>query len=433
MVMSKEFLNINPGPIALKIAVGVGIGMLVGMERKWSHKEAGIRTFSIIALLGVLSAVMSQGMVIVSMAGVFLLITGINVRSLKVDQTLEITTSAALIVNYLLGVIVGMGHIFTPVAGAIVMTMLLAWKIELNRFAGDLKPSEIRSAILLGLIGFVIYPLMPDIYIDQWKLLNPSDAWLSVIAISGIGFVNYVFLRVFSTNGLYWGAVFGGLVNSTATVAEISGRAEASGLTSKVTVLCLLTNIAMFARNLLLVGIFCPAALPASLFPLIAMSVVSGLCIWMNLRHNGEEIITRAGTATPYLDTPISLKKVLTFGLLFVLIQIGGTLLTRVFGSYGMLATGIFGGLISSASTTAAAATMAGHAQITPSVAGSVAILSSLASAVISLPIIWKTVKDRRPVRKFTIELIAIVLAGLSVVWIDRAFEITERLIHFNH
>jgi len=431
MEVNKEFLNLSPGPIALKVLVAVGIGMLVGMERKWSHKEAGIRTFSIIALMGVLSALINQQMVIVSTLGVFLLVAAINTRSIKVNNTLEITTSAALIVDYLLGVLVGLGHIFTPVAGAIVMTMLLAWKIELNRFAGGLQPFEIRSAILLGLIGFVIYPLMPNRYIDPWNLVNPSDAWLSVIAISGIGFVNYVFLRIFSTNGLYWGAIFGGLVNSTATVAEISGRAETSGLQSKITVLCLLTNIAMFARNLLLVGIFCPAALPASLLPLIAMSLVSGFCIWLDLRNDNVQEDKTVEKATPNLDTPISLKKVLTFGVLFVLIQIGGTLLTRIFGSYGMLATGVFGGLVSSASTTAAAATMAGHGQITASVAGSVAILSSLASAVISLPIIWRTVKDRGPVRKFTIQLIAIVITGSAIVWLDRALELTEKFIQF--
>ncbi|HEY0176237.1 MAG TPA: DUF4010 domain-containing protein [Pedobacter sp.] len=426
--MTHDFLNISPGPVALKIAVGVGIGMLIGMERKWSHKEAGIRTFSIIALLGVLAAIISQDMVIVSMVGVFLLIIAINTRSLKADDTLEITTSAALIVDYILGVLVGMGHIFTPVAGAIVMTMLLAWKTELNRFAGGLQPSEIRSAILLGLIGFVIYPLMPDRYVDPWQLFNPTDAWLSIIAISGIAFVNYVFLRVFSTNGLYWGAIFGGLVNSSATVAEISSRAEVSGLTSRITTLCLLTTIAMFARNLLLVGLFCPAALPASLLPLIAMSLVSGFWIWRDLRKEEPAILPGEKT-TPKLDTPISLKKVLGFGVLFVLIQVGGTLLTRLFGSYGILATGVFGGFVSSASTTAAAATMASHGQITASIAGSVAILSSLASAVINLPIIWKTIKDKVLVKKFTFELTAILIAGIAVIWLDRVFELTDKLM----
>jgi uncharacterized membrane protein (DUF4010 family) len=65
----------------------------------------------------------------------------------------------------------------------------LAWKTELSRFAGGLLPSEIRSAVLLGLIGFVIYSVLPKRHIDPWQLFNPSDAWISVIAIAGIGFV----------------------------------------------------------------------------------------------------------------------------------------------------------------------------------------------------------------------------------------------------
>ncbi|HMG09891.1 MAG TPA: MgtC/SapB family protein, partial [Mucilaginibacter sp.] len=167
--MDHEFLHTPAGPIALKMAVAICIGMLIGMERKWSHKEAGIRTFAIIALLGMLSSIIGENMITIAMIGVFLLIIATNTRSLLVDKTLEITTSAALIVNYILGVLVGLGHIFTPVAGAIVMTMLLAWKTELNRFAGGLQPSEIRSAILLGLIGFVIYPIIPDRYVDPWQ------------------------------------------------------------------------------------------------------------------------------------------------------------------------------------------------------------------------------------------------------------------------
>jgi uncharacterized membrane protein (DUF4010 family) len=424
--MNEHFLKYPVGPVAIKMAVAIGIGMLVGMERKWSNKEAGIRTFAIVALLGMLSAMIGQDFIIVSMIGVFLLIVLMNGRSIWVEKSLEITTSAALIVNYILGVMVGLGHIFTPVAGAIVMTMLLAWKTELNRFAGGLQPAEIRSAILLGLIGFVIYPILPDRYIDPWDLFNPSDAWLSVIAISGIGFVNYVLLRMFSTRGFYLSAIFGGLVNSTATAAEIAGRVQAAGLASRITTLVLLTNIAMFARNLLLVVMFSPDSLASTILPLLGMSLVSALWIW---RDNSRELGESNKTITLELDSPISIKKVLWFGLLFLLIAIGGTLLTKVFGSYGMLATGIFGGMVSSASTTAAAATMASHGKITASVAGSVAVLSSLASAVITLPVVWKSIDDKAVVRKLTIELITVLAVGIAIVLLDRIFQFSELLL----
>ena len=97
--VAQDFLHYPAGPIALKMAVSVGIGMLVGMERKWSHKEAGIRTFSIVALLGMLAAIAGQNLIIAAMVGVFLLVVAINARSLMADESVEITTSAALIAN----------------------------------------------------------------------------------------------------------------------------------------------------------------------------------------------------------------------------------------------------------------------------------------------------------------------------------------------
>ncbi|PUZ24645.1 Uncharacterized membrane protein, DUF4010 family [Chitinophaga costaii] len=424
-----EFLHYPAAPVALKMAVAVGIGMLVGMERKWSHKEAGIRTFAIVALLGMLSAIIGENYIIASMVGVFLLVIAMNARSLIVEKTLEITTSAALLVNYLLGVLVGLGHIFTPVAGAIAITMLLAWKTELNRFAGGLLPSEIRSAIILGLIGFVIYPILPDRYIDPWQLFNPSDAWISVIAIAGIGFVNYVCLRVFSTTGFYMGAIFGGLVNSSATVAETSTRVQASGQTARMSTLCLLTTIAMFVRNLIIATLFAPASLTATLAPLLAMSLVSALFILRDqVTQNKNVEYTQEGNELK-LTSPISVGKVLWFGMLFIVIQAGGTLLTQVFGSYGILATGIFGGLVSSASTTAAAATMAMHGKITASMAGSVAILSSLASAAINLPIVWRSIKDKAVVRKITWQLMVIMAIGIVMVLADRIFLFSDMLL----
>jgi uncharacterized membrane protein (DUF4010 family) len=421
--MQSESAHYSATPIALKMAVAIGIGMLAGMEREWSNKDVGIRTFAIVALLGMLASLIGQSVAIAALIGVFLLIAAMNARSILDHRSLEITTSAALILNYLLGVLVGLGHIFTPVAGAIVMTMLLAWKTELSRFAGGLQPAEIRSAVLLGLIGFVIYPVLPDRYVDPWQLFNPSDAWISVIAIAGIGFVNYVFLRIYSTRGLYLGALFGGLVNSSATVAELGTRLQATGMVNRTTTLCLLTTIAMFARNLILATIFSPRSLSATLVPLLAMTLVAGFWVWRDRRI--EESVP--GTLT--LTSPIALTKVLWFGMVFIFIQVVGTLLTRYFGSGGMLATGVFGGLVSSASTTAAAATMAMHGKITAALAGSATVLTSLASAAVNLPIVWRTTKDKAITKALTIKMAAVIGTGIAAVAVDRVFQISEFLV----
>jgi uncharacterized membrane protein (DUF4010 family) len=421
--MQTETLRFPATPIALKMAVAIGIGMLVGMEREWSNKDVGVRTFAIVSLLGMLAFLVSPNVAIAALFGVFLLVASMNVRSILNDRSLETTTSAALIVNYLLGVLVGLGHIFTPVAGAIVMTMLLAWKTELSRFAGGLQPAEIRSAVLLGLIGFVIYPVLPNRYIDPWQLFNPRDAWISVIAIAGIGFVNYVLLRIYSTRGLYLGAIFGGLVNSSATVAELGARLQETGMVGRATTLCLLTTIAMFARNLILATIFSPSSLAATLVPLLAMALVAGFWVWRDRRI--EERVP--GTLT--LTSPISLRKVIWFGAVFIAIQVAGTLLTKYFGNYGMLATALIGGLVSSASTTAAAATMAMHGKISAALAGSATVITSLASAAVNLPIVWRTTKNRAAVKTLTVEMAAVLATGVAAVTIDRVFQFSELLL----
>jgi len=410
-------------PIALKMAVAVGIGMLAGMEREWSNKDVGVRTFAIVALLGMLASLIAQTVTVAALIGVFLMVAAMNTRSMLADRSLEITTSAALIVIYLLGVLVGLGHIFTPVAGAIVMTMLLAWKTELSRFAGGLQPSEIRSAVLLGLIGFVIYPVLPNRYVAPCQLFNPSDAWISVIAIAGIGFVNYVLLRIYSTRGLYLGAVFGGLVNSSATIAELGIRLRETGMVARTSTLCLLTTVAMFARNLILATIFSPRSLGATLVPLLAMTLVASLWIWQDRRV--EEGVP--GTLT--LTSPISVTKVLWFGAIFIFIEICGTLLTKYFGSYGMFATGIFGGLVSSASTTAAAATMAMHGKITAALAGSTTVLTSLASAAVNVPIVWRTTKSKVAVKSLSIRMATVIATGIAAVTLDRVFQLSELLL----
>jgi hypothetical protein len=105
--MQIESIHFPATPIALKMAIAVLIGMLVGMEREWSIKDVGVRSFAIVALLGMLASIIGLNVAIASLIGVLLLVAAMNARSILTDRSLEITTSAALIVNYLLAATVG--------------------------------------------------------------------------------------------------------------------------------------------------------------------------------------------------------------------------------------------------------------------------------------------------------------------------------------
>src|SRR6185312_10128963 len=212
-------------------------------EREWSNKDLGIRTFALTALLGTMASLFAPSMAAVSLIGVFLIVIFANARSLLVDRSLEATTSAALLVVYVLGALAGEGHLFTPIAAAILITMLLAWKVELHRFAGGLRPEEIRSAALLGLLALVVYPVLPNRFVDPWALINPRQAWLIVIVVAGIGFVNYVLLKLYGTRGVYLSSFLGGFVNSTAAAVELTRPLGAEGASSGLAVAALLLTI----------------------------------------------------------------------------------------------------------------------------------------------------------------------------------------------
>jgi uncharacterized membrane protein (DUF4010 family) len=259
--------------VALRLALSIAVGLLVGFEREWSRKDLGVRIFAITALLGTLSALLAESFALASMGAVALLIIFVNGRNLVRGQNLEVTTSVSLVVTLILGTLIGEGHLFAPVAAAILLTLLLSLKVELSTFAGGLRPEEIRSAVLLGLLGFVIRPLLPNRFLDPWQLLNPREAWVTIMVVAGIGFVNYVLLRIYGTRGLYYTALLGGLVNSTATINELSTRlAQGDGLTALAVPIVLLTTAAMFVRNLIILVLFAPAAAPVALWPLLAMA-----------------------------------------------------------------------------------------------------------------------------------------------------------------
>jgi uncharacterized membrane protein (DUF4010 family) len=110
--------------------------------------------------------------------------------------------------------------------------MLLALKPQFRAFSGGLTQQEVRSAILLALLGFVGWPLLPNRYADPWNLIQPREAWIIVVVIACLGFMNYVLLRAYGSRCIYLTAILGGLVNSTASAVELASALSATGLGS---------------------------------------------------------------------------------------------------------------------------------------------------------------------------------------------------------
>jgi uncharacterized membrane protein (DUF4010 family) len=398
--------------IAVKAAIALALGLLVGFEREWSNKDIGVRTFAMAALLGLLGTMLGSPLLFLSGGTILILIVFANIHSLQTARKLEATTSTALAIVFLLGVLVGQGHLFTPVACAIVVAMLLALKPQLRAFAGGLTQQEVRSALLLGLLGFVIWPLLPDHFIDPWQMIQPREDWITVVVIASLGFLNYVLLRVYGSRGIYLTAMLGGLVNSTATAAELTSTLAGSNLVDLTVPVVLLTSVSMFFRNLIILGIFAHGAVQTAATPLVAMSIVAAYWVYRDRRRAAD--IGKAVTID--VGSPVSLRKVSTFALLFLILQIVATMGQRWIGNAGFQMVSVLGGMFSSASTTAAAANMAIHGHVSQSQAGVAVVLTSISSALINLPIVQRQARLRPKMRELLLSSALQVAVGIAIL-----------------
>jgi uncharacterized membrane protein (DUF4010 family) len=400
---------------AIKLALALAMGMLIGFEREWANKDFGVRTFTLTALLGALTALLSVPITLMGMFAIVLSAALLNLRAILSSNSMEGTTSVALVLTFVLGALVGNGHVFTSVACAVVATSLLSLKPQFKQFAGGLRAEEIRSAVLLGLFGFVIWPLLPDRYIDPWRLLQPREAWVTVVVIACIGFANYVLLRVYGKNGVSLTAILGGLVNSTAAAAELAASLPAAGFSSQTVRAVLLTSVAMLLRNAALLALFGRSAFRFAVLPLFAMIVIAG---YFSLRRRERD--TQPNQLELQLESPVSLKKVISFGLLFLSVQVAGTLAMRWLGNSGVLLVSLVGGTVSSASTTAASANLLTRGSITALQAGTATVLTSIASTAMNLPMVRRHIHEKSINREIVLATALQASAGIAVLWCQR-------------
>ena len=398
-------------PLVERAGVALAIGGMIGMEREWAHKDIGVRTFALSAMSFALAWMISPTAAYIMMAAIIPLITLMNWRSFVRDRSLEMTTSVAVLATALLGILAGQGLLLLAAACGVVATMLLAWKAEMVRFAGEVTIDEIRGALLLGVIAIVVYPVLPVGPVDPWHVVDLRAAWTVVLVISAIAFANYILLRLYGTRGIRWTGLLGGLVNSTATVAELARRARThKARLSRFALLgMLMADTAMLLRNGFILGVFAPQALS---YGWISVGVMLSVSAALAARLH----VPDAETAPLQMPSPISLRHALTFGVVFVAITLAGQLAYRWLGQPGFLLVSLIGGLVSSASTSASAGILAANGSLAPSLAGYGVVLTSMASLAFHVPIAKMAGLDRNDTRHLAV-LSAIILAmGLAGV-----------------
>ena len=397
----------------VRLALSLALGLLIGLERERRGKEAGLRTFAFISLLGALGGSLGTPFALLILALVGVLAVLLNVQTLRAGHGAELTTSAAMLVTCMAGILCGQGHTISPAAVMVIATALLAWKERLAGFSTGLTEGELRSALLLAILALVIYPALPTGAIDPWGLLEPRAAWVTVLLIAAIGFVNYILWKIYGARGTELSGFLGGLVNSNFTVIELSSRVKLAqgALVDSAYRGILLATTAMLVRNAGLLLILAPSALAGSLAAFLLMLLTCAVPVLWNYRRSGG-FPDEESPLDMKLDLPFSLPRALRYGLVFLVVHIVGGLTQRAFGDGGFYLVSVIGGLLSSASAVAAAATLASQGSVTPTAAGIGALLASFMSIAFSLSFVLRT-HNRALISRLASAMVLVAIAGV--------------------
>lgn len=319
--MTDIVLQLRPHLIALLI------GFIIGLERERAHESGeqalGLRTFSLIGLLGSLAAVDTSPLIGGAIA-VFVLLAILlgYFRSTAHPRRGEygLTTEVAGFVVFILGYLSAELPLMAGVLAAFVLA-LLAGRNWLHNFTRQkITPKEADALISLIVLGAGILPLLSSEAVDPWGVFVPMKLGSLIWLLALVQFLSYALLKVFGQQAGYVLAGFlSGMVSSTAAFANIreqfsNGRGSFLGhLAYGMMAIAATTLIAVFIIFTSSQKLF--MALVWGFVAVIAVAVV--LSVLSVFRANKKEALRNP------LQDPLNWKKQLSFALgLFVVITL---------------------------------------------------------------------------------------------------------------
>jgi uncharacterized membrane protein (DUF4010 family) len=343
----------------LRLAVAAALGLFIGFEREHAEKAAGVRTFALLSLSAAVFVVVDRPLLL-TVGGLLVVVLGalLGARALVGERDgLALTTTTSMLVAYGVGALAGAGELVAAVAVGVVTSLLLVSKRELHGLADQLSREEVRAAGQFAIIGFVVYPLLPAgersvSVAGATVAVEPRVVWAMVVTVAGIGIVNYAAVRVYGGKGVAVTGFLGGLASSTAVVGSaVEHVREDASATPYAVAAVLLGNAAMSLRNLGIALVFTlGAAAPPLTDVVVPLGVLALACVGA-----AAVVAGRGGELDVSLDRPFTLRYVLSFGLLFLLVVVVGSLAQSLFGTAGFYVTAAIAGLVSSAGVTTSA------------------------------------------------------------------------------
>lgn len=334
------------------LGISFGLGLLVGLQREQSnHETAGVRTFTLITILGTLAGFLTRefnNQYIIPIFGIAvtaLMITANLIISRRDAQpTAGQTTEVAVLLMFGLGAYLVLGNQVIAIIIGGMLAILLYVKETLHNFIHELKDKDLAAIMTFVGISLVILPILPDETFGPLDVLNPRDIWLMVTLIVGISVLGYfIYKWVGKKAGMISNGVLGGIISSTATTVSYARNAGKNPNISKIAAFVIMASLTIsIIRVVIEIGIVVPEKLGALVTPFallfVIMSVLSVLMYYLVSKDTAVEDV-------PEPKNPAQFKSAFIFGLLYGLILLAVAFTEKEFGNKGLYIVSIIGGL----------------------------------------------------------------------------------------
>jgi uncharacterized membrane protein (DUF4010 family) len=331
----------DPAQSLLSLGYAGAIGLLVGLERGWTgrdaddgHRVAGIRTFGLLGIAGGAAALVTGpiGVALVLLCGIVLIVGYTRQARARDGQSATSAIAGLLVLG--LGALAASGQPEAALAAAAVVMFLLSSRQRLHKLVGDLTAQEMRAAAEFAIVALVLFPLAPDRGMGPFDAINPHHLLLVVVLVSGISFAAYLASHHISRGrGPMLTAAVGALVSSTAVTAALARRMRSDGgdMGALRTAL-LVASIVGGLRVLVLIAALAPAA-----FANAAYAILPGLAVLVAAAVREGRGRASASDEWAPVGNPLELGAAVTFAAIAAVATLGARLASSAFGSSGSL------------------------------------------------------------------------------------------------
>ncbi|EKO3868074.1 membrane protein [Vibrio harveyi] len=334
--------------------VALLLGAIVGTQRGWvmrnsveGSRVAGIRTFSLVGLLGGLVGILANlytplllGFALIAL--VILACIAFVIQQRK-SEDISITGVVSLVITFVLGSLAVSGEPVLAAAAAVITAVVLDNKRELHQALQRLQEYELDAALRLLLISIVLLPLLPNQAYGPWNALNPYEIWWMVVLIASISFVGYFAIKIGGAKrGILFTSVFAGLSSSTALTLQFSHLSrEQSSISPLLASGILLSCGTMFPRLLIVLSVINPQ-LVTLLWPIVMIMMIAlYFPAWWIWRRSEVGKVEQSNKQT----NPLALQSALFFGVVLAVIMLLSHALSDLFGNAGVLILSALSGI----------------------------------------------------------------------------------------